>query len=248
MKKPLNILSIDWDWFFPNSELFDWGHSEEQAMFLEMAWSWRCGNIRIGSDQLAVDVMNPDTTRLSGFWERTVKGKPWQISICESHKALYEWIAGGMCKNQKAAITNFDAHHDGGYSNAPSLKVNCGNWAEYLHRERKMFSYKVVYPPWRKEEPEGGFPEFGNAVYEPPDAERYDYIFICRSGAWVPTWCDDAWTKFIEYWKKDEWLWQDKMYQPFALKTRKPDLETAKTLAVDQRKMVEENFAKTRLP
>jgi hypothetical protein len=28
----MKILSIDWDWFYPDSMPYDWGHNEENAM------------------------------------------------------------------------------------------------------------------------------------------------------------------------------------------------------------------------
>ncbi len=37
----MNILSIDWDYFFPDTSEYDWGHNENSIM-LDFIWSTRC--------------------------------------------------------------------------------------------------------------------------------------------------------------------------------------------------------------
>lgn len=239
--KHMKLLSIDWDYFFPDPEAFDWGHNETRGIMFELIWATRPGCRRVTEPDgpIALDVMKPDPALLNGFWERTAKGLPWGLSICESHKSLYEWVMDGIGK--PVDIVNFDAHHDSGYGKA-GRELDCGNWAKELSLKDKLRSYTVVYPPWRKKESETHHaPKWAKVLYEPPPATRYDFVFICRSGAWTPTWHDDAWIRFIEYWKeKDGYLWDSKMYAPFALKTRSPNMEESKFNAESHLKMIEE--------
>jgi len=226
-KKTVSILSVDWDWFFPSTDDFDWGHSEDKTIFFEMIWGFRAGNKSLPGKRIAIDVMRPDRGRLEGFWERTVRGFPWGLAICESHKDLYTLISESV-QPRGVRITNFDAHHDGGY-HRNEHELDCGNWARKLEEAKLLKEYAVVYPPWRKTQREKrpeGLKTFRWTLAHPKPV-RYDFIYICRSGAWTPTWCDREWLEFIGWWKT-RWggvVWEKKVLAPFALKERSPNLE-----------------------
>lgn len=137
----MKILSIDWDYFFPDSMPYDWGHSE--SMFhLEAIWPLRLSSVNILTGQEAFSEYAPTIPR--NFWKRVVKNNP-AIYLAESHAT----IAGMPMGN--AIITNLDAHHDCGYKPNPDL--DCGNWADYLGK--KIKEYHLCYPEWRKDDTEG---------------------------------------------------------------------------------------------
>jgi len=223
-RKTVSILSIDWDWFFPNVGPYDWTHNEENPLFFETIWSLRPGSMHImDPTRVAVEEIRPDRALLDGFWERTVKMIPMALFVAESHLDLYRIVSESI-RPKRVEVVNFDAHHDTGYG--LGAKPNCGNWAEHFHKEKKLARYEVVYPPWRKAEPEGKMPRFVKVI-EPPPARRYDFVFVCRSGCWTPTWADREWLDFIGWWKRSEYVWGHKVAAPFALKERQPNLEDA---------------------
>jgi len=117
---------------------------------------------------------------------------------------------------------------------------NCGNWALKAFEQGIMAEYSLVYPKWRVTEPEGdeipvpkGLPfEY---FFDVPEIEYIDVVFICRSGSWTPTWCDAAWFKFIEYFKREQpMLWATKQFSELALKKRSPNMPEAKVLYTEQ--------------
>jgi len=234
----MKILSVDWDFFFPNIDGYDWGHHEESAFLYEAVWSIRAGNHDMfGKHALATDAVRPDPKKLRGFWQKACGGTTAFLAICESHKAMYEWVTANQRAMSNLSITNYDSHHDFGYRKDNS-KLDCGNWAKHLLQERRLKEYHVVYPEWRKDHPES-FPTTERPTsirYGMPDkTECYTGVFICRSSCWTPTWADKEWTKFIEYWKRsDRDVWDRKTYSPYVLGERKPDLEAAQKMAEDQ--------------
>ena len=110
--------------------------------------------------------------------------------------------------------------------------------------EKKLIAaYTLVYPQWRLAEPEAELPmpeglDF-DYVYEMPEIEEIDMVFICRSGSWTPTWCDDEWERFSGYFKKWQWLWNMKL-SDVSMRTRSPDMAGAEKLREDQRQMFAE--------
>ena len=65
---------------------------------------------------------------------------------------------------------------------------------------------------------------------------EYDVVYICRTSAWVPTWYDDLWMEFIEWWNQFN-VWSTKITCPFAMKKRSPNMEQAVKLAEEYEKM-----------
>jgi hypothetical protein len=229
----LRILSVDWDYFFPDTFWYDWSQKEESMMFLEYLWYIRYGNQHLKTGALAKDTVKPDKSRLCGFWEKVSPREPYiNLTITESHKDIVttlDFFFSDPLDRPSFEIWNFDQHHDAGYG---MEKLNCDNWAHYLHEDGRLSEYHVIYPPWRKEKPEEK-PKFPCTMhYEIPDLpDRFEFVFICRSGGWTPSWCDDEWIKFIEHWKKYELLWTTKSSAEYALKKRHFDYEKAEDQA-----------------
>ena len=91
----MNIITIDWDYFFPDADAFDWGHSELNSIFYEMAWLTRpSGRAMFGPlvGQRAVDVFHTDPTRLKQVSLLMKNWNPSFVFIAESHKNAYNVI------------------------------------------------------------------------------------------------------------------------------------------------------------
>ena len=239
----MNILSVDWDYWFPNTINFDWGH-RESMFFIETIWSMRAGCRDIITGDWALDVMKP-RKQYKRFWDNYVDGSPEYLVVAESHLSILEMLRSrrrnSMVEDEHVTIWNFDAHHDLGYG---MTEENCGNWAMKAHAEGLMDEYKLVYPQWRFVGPECAEIPVPEGLqfeyfYEPPEIDGVDMVFICRSGSWTPTWCDAAWMKFIGYFKQFPWTWESKGYTELALRKRKPNLKEAKELRGEHSAMLE---------
>jgi len=223
----MKVLSIDWDYFFPDTIQFDWAH-REAPFFMEDLWALRVSNKSILTHKYALDVMQPDKKLLKNFWVKVCPKEPCYLGITESHLDLFHILKGW----KDVEIYNFDAHHDLYYGTLPK-KPECGSWAGHALQKKIVSRYTIIYPPWR-ENFSGLSPfDWGEKVIEmfeiPDRLPEFDVVFICRSSAWTPSWSDDKWLKFINYWQKFS-IWEFKSSIPYVLKLRSPDLDEAKKL------------------
>jgi hypothetical protein len=196
------ILSVDWDYFFPDLSGFDWQMNEQNNFYYESIWPFRWGNVDLFNPKTKANrVVHPNFKLLKNFW-----GNVFDLSylynnsnfiayINDSHSNIAELIEG---KGTKFIIHNFDQHHDIFYDN--QLKLDCSNWA-YMLRNR-IHQYHLYYPPWRKEKPESNLNDVKEYItsinYELPDQLiDVNYVFVCRSSCWTPPWSDKQWLNFI---------------------------------------------------
>jgi hypothetical protein len=60
----------------------------------------------------------------------------------------------------------------------------------------------VRYPRWRHRwadlEADTGIPVHRHTDDGAAVPGMFDTVFACRSGGWVPAWCDDQWQQFID--------------------------------------------------
>lgn len=234
-----NVLSVDWDYFFPCTYAFDWG-SRETLFNIETFWTVRAYNKMLFDEQgrmmrrekapYAIDAFRPREDWRS-FWETYCRISPSKLVVAESHYTIAE-VLNLLAQQMKGAsfrVVNFDAHHDAGYQKGKPV-VDCDNWAQKV---ASITDYTLVYPAYR----EGYNPqpdpirEPDRTLYGPPDPSDlpsiYLLCFVCRSGAWTPPWSDDKWIEFIEYWKTIGNLWSEKGYVEYALKARPWDQQEA---------------------
>lgn len=200
------ILSVDWDYFFPDLGWMDWGHSES-ALFIQHLWTMRCGDFNLKTRQSALDYVVPDREPMLSFWDRVLrKDAVVKVVIAESHSELYRVVTRET--NHVDLVDNYDQHHDCGYGNQTDRdhRIDCGNWASVLLFQEYIKSYAVHYPTWRKKDPERSRKELKkrlgpNGSWDcklPKAPQRYDIVFICRSGGWTPPWADDLFVEFIQ--------------------------------------------------
>lgn len=55
----MNILSIDWDYFFPDISEFDWSTNESNSFMFEAIWPLRADNIGYVSKRTAIEHVQP---------------------------------------------------------------------------------------------------------------------------------------------------------------------------------------------
>lgn len=205
----MRILSIDWDYFInatcnQRTYLFPDGGNENIGEYLSnIIWQTRyvqansMGDERIENIGIREDAYN--------MIFRTFKQSPCYI-CCDSHKELGNFILNMMSNNSNAKndvleITNID-HHSDCYDIGEEL--NCGNWVNKVFE--KCPDAKLV---WVGNE---------DSSFDIPDSmkdcdiktttlldclsERYDVVFLCRSGIWSPPHLDKWFRKLDRFLSK----------------------------------------------
>jgi len=227
----MNVLSVDWDYFFPNTVQFDWGH-RESPLYMDMLWTLRVHDVSLGTEKSVLDILVPDEKLLKDFWKRVCPKEPDILAITESHADLFRILK----TIGNAEVYNFDAHHDLYYNGSLPKKPECGSWAGHALKKGMISKYKIIFPPWRKSTIENIPSDWENKMVQmieiPKQLPKFDVVFICRSSAWTPSWSDDKWLEFIGYWKKFH-IWQYKSVAPYVMKARSPDLKEARKLRED---------------
>jgi hypothetical protein len=195
------VLSVDWDFFFPvpNADeklwgLYDWSHGES-PFFRDLSWPSRA----VGFTLNGLPLPGPSGDEKT-FWSRfnlsEVAGN--ELHYADSHAEIVNVLQRGD------SVVNYDAHHDGGYGKQlQDYSVSCEDWAHY-HVEYQRGAVKLVYPAWKKtmecfpeKEPDCQGIE---VTYDQgaADPEPFEYVFVCRSGSWVPSWLDDQFKQFLD--------------------------------------------------
>ncbi|MBD3387415.1 MAG: hypothetical protein GF414_00540 [Candidatus Altiarchaeales archaeon] len=235
------ILSVDFDYFYPDSAPYDWGHSENYSPVLaNMLWHARAGNVNLMTGDDALESYRPSVP--TNFWSRVLKNKP-RAYIADSHVEIWDLFEDQPGSSN--VVVSYDAHHDCGYgikTPEDALKissVDCGSWGLMGKVTGRIRSLQLYYPAWRKKAPEtlsevhGIFDVPAQTKYAlPAKPEAFDLVFICRSGAWTPPWYDEEFFKFVES-SGLEYEAMDEVEEP-----RSPDMVQAKHLAKEYRKMV----------
>ena len=183
----MKILSVDWDYFYPDSSPYDWG-ARESPFFITELWKLRVADVNLLTQVPALKEYVPKVPR--GFWKKIVSNKP-DLYVDDSHKDIFPLLEKG------SIVTNLDAHHDFGYEQLAEL--SCDNWAKIALDKGILKEYHLVYPAWRRAEDESENLKAGVASisYELPAKQDYDLIFVCRSGAWTPPWHDLTFSNFV---------------------------------------------------
>lgn len=206
----MNLLVVDFDTFFPGIEreaqdrfpgehmLYDWGHSEEDRVFYETIWPHRAANFLMGGHPLP----EIDRERAQAFWSRFRFSEHAVLLYADSNMyAAHEAVREGVTQ-----VYLFDAHHDCGYHPdaidrmIATHEINCENWM--LHYAMTDVELHMRYPAWRawalEAEPAPLIPL--DRQVDDDDAPVdvvFDRVFVCKSPAWVPAWCDLDWHRFL---------------------------------------------------
>ncbi|MGW2110017.1 hypothetical protein [Streptomyces sp. NPDC001948] len=212
------LLVVDFDFFFHNpregvsaphrggDDLYDWAHAENR-MLREIIWPFRAeGFLRAGIEP-------PRCEGYEDFWQRfTFTSDSPPLFYADSN--LYagrltplHFALSGLNTKVWQEVHLFDAHHDSGYphEHGPAAfeewkelgDFSCEDWM-LVHHDRGS-RLTLTYPAWR---PDGEFHPPMIPLHTTVDdghevATPFDAVFLCRSGAWVPSWCDDQFTELL---------------------------------------------------
>lgn len=217
------LLCVDFDSFFYNPmtagnlddetwQLADWGHAESAFFINGPLWRFRARAYEQSGYPLP-QVRIPEGG-WEAFWSRFTVTSPVGVTPDTGGPVAYaadsNAHAGTLSPpDGSVAFTSvllFDAHHDSGYrikSYADYLhqtSFSCEDWM--LEQQRRgTRDLEVRYPAWFPNGPSNTLPE-GVATRQRVDDEaavdmEFDTVFVCRSGAWVPPWCDDDFEAFL---------------------------------------------------
>jgi len=207
----VNLLSVDFDFFFRKVErwedgktpdgrntffLYDWGHKESPFM-IKALWPIRAVGF------LDAGLPLPSTTgEEQMFWSRFRFKKGARFYYAESHSQ----IARPKLLRDILQIWSFDAHHDAGYKTDTldriheTERVSAEDWVVYA--QALGIHVRVIYPRWRSYALEDEPPDadVDRLVDDGEKASRvvFDRVFVCRSGAWVPSWVDEQFFAFMD--------------------------------------------------
>ncbi|MGW3390742.1 hypothetical protein [Streptomyces cinereoruber] len=212
------LLVVDFDFFFHNpyegssaphrgdAVLYDWAHAENE-MLRETVWPFRA------EEFLRAGIEPPRCEGHENFWERfTFTSDTPPLFFADSN--LY---AGRLTPRHYALfdleitawqdVHLFDAHHDSGYphQHGPASFKEWEEWGEFscedwmLVHHAKGSRLALTYPAWR---PNGDshppmIPLHTTVDDGEPVTTPFDAVFLCRSGSWVPSWCDDQFTELL---------------------------------------------------
>lgn len=180
------ILSIDWDYFFPHTENYDWSH-HESFLFQETIWHIRCTNHNLLTGKPVIEEYRPTVPR--DFWN-IITNTP-ELIVTDSHLDIWEIL-------NNDSIVNIDAHHDCGYLDSFNQDtIDCGSWGYFGRTLGKIKKFKQVYPKWRLDHKEKALMNPDSVQYHLPKPRSYDLVFLCRSGYWTPPWSDHLFQKFV---------------------------------------------------
>jgi len=213
----MKLLTVDWDSFFPmpapdNTDawyLYDWGQ-KEAPFFMNGIWMMRAASfLRAGLELPSVN----DEWRQ--FAQRFMLRDVETLYVGESHMS-----AVGLLNEGFDEIWLYDAHHDCGYQGTNEIdtikekeQVNCENWMiaynvwgdvapEDMHVRYPHWKYWALDPDYGEGEP--ALPIDRKMDDGAPNDTVFDALYICRSGAWTPPWCDDLFDQFLLTWGADE--------------------------------------------
>lgn len=189
----MRILSIDWDYFYPDSAPYDMGHNENHSPTLSMIlWHTRTNSHNLLTGEPLLDAYVP--TVPEDFWSKVLKNKP-TILVADSHFRIWDNL---LSENFNTVVTSIDAHHDCGYGPLGN-RLDCGNWAAHAIKLYRIKELHIHYPAWRRTIKEPRRKVAPTSVsYTLPEPAKYDRIFMCRSGTWTTPWHDEQFLKLIE--------------------------------------------------
>ena len=188
------MLSVDWDYFIPESNIQDWSH-RESLLYLTTIWPTRCDWI--------------DKTTTTGehltFWHDVRKRFPEMaqritrtVEVSDSHA----WIWPTLSSVQPDAIVLVDAHHDCWCPKEDRREqVGCDTWGwQYLNLYPRVKIYwmraKWSHFPAPDEVSEDRVCIIESLDELPNDMEIWD-VHACRSGCWTPPWHDAEFLEFV---------------------------------------------------
>lgn len=199
MAEKLTLLSVDWDFFFPVPQyddkfLYDWGHRETPLFMGPDLWYAREAAF------ISAGIPRPEVNdQWKDFWSRFTFSPDAWLFFGESHS----WAASELVAQDVGRVWSYDAHHDLGYdAEAVDRTIfgsySCDTWL--LHYVMTKAEVHVRFPQWMRGYDWGEPARYPDSMDVDDDLVTtvIDRVFVCRSGAWVPPWCDHSYSEFVE--------------------------------------------------
>jgi len=185
----LNILSIDWDFFFSGASEFGGGCSY---------CSWK-GCKRFWDDEnyyprpkVRDDVERPEADPFDQLFGHPVDVHKAELYVAECHADIWPILT------EKCFVAHLDAHADTASEFSTEFRWNskkpwqdflyCGNWLRRA-QQRKRTSSKWLIDPIEI--------EFGFKRKHAWTRKRYKRVFICQSKPWTPRGWDRRFYQFV---------------------------------------------------
>lgn len=197
LQRPLNILSLDFDYFlkFENDDasvLAEFPDGTESFLqYNDAIWATHLAHKEVEDRIKTVKCNEDELAKVSVFLNDCKPDIP--VMIANSHVHIYDFILSHAKPGQELRILNLDFHHDAYHT---EQELNCGNWVLKL---KDRIDNPVVYQwvtsdnGWNASE--GTIPRFVQGAYRFKTFKDYlswnkeykpDLIFLCRSDVWVP--------------------------------------------------------------
>jgi len=208
MNRKQRLLVVDWDFFFPEKtqdpeqwQLYDWGH-QESSLFLGPIWTIRAEAFDYHG------IPRPGMTdERFGFWDRFKIADDAMLYYADSNMyAIDQQVRFSASEFGTGTVWLYDAHHDSGYGRSiadvrRTGNVSCEDWM-MGYRLFDKAALHVRYPRWKtwafdlEHKPSISV----DRAFDDGKANktRFDTVFVCRSGAWTPPWCDWDFQAFID--------------------------------------------------
>jgi hypothetical protein len=209
------LLVLDFDYFFPTPTmavdssdvyLYDWD-ARESPFHIGLAWHFRAAAFI--AQGLSLPRCNEGYTQ---FWDRfdlTTAAEPIIAADSNAYAGRTWPSTFGQAADAWSQVWLFDAHHDcyGAELDQAAWQrtgtFSCDTWMRCHHAEGSTLH--VRYPRWRAT-PDGTLVDCEKPPAVPVDRQvddeqpvpgPFDAVMVCRSGAWVPSWCDDQFEAFL---------------------------------------------------
>ena len=188
MLRKINVLSIDWDYFIDATVkerilYFPDATTDSSSVFLQsLVWA----NRYVSTPQLRDFNLINDYDKVCAFLKKSPKAKA--LMVADSHRHAYDFVMKNVKKTDKVELVNIDFHHDLYGNPNENGEAHAGDWALKLKGKLTNLNLK-----WVKRE-DSEMPKTPIDVITMDEAlqKKYDYIFLCRSGAWSPPHLDGA--------------------------------------------------------
>lgn len=187
-KKPLNVLSIDFDFFQKaDANVLRYYYPDGHDFPTEISNYIWASHYAVPKTKDALDTVRCDTGHLDELLDILNKNEDPHLPafICNSHKHAYDFITSHFDPEAHDGINliNIDMHHDCFNNNA---KLDCGNWIKHLMDFCPDTRLTWITQPVALEVYDitdmAGIIETDFSKLKEFD---FDLLFLCRSDIWL---------------------------------------------------------------
>ena len=190
------FLSIDWDFFIDATAtqraiLFpDGGNENLHTTLRKYIWDTRYSDPKLSDIKVSSDYK----TLLN-----ICKDFKGDCMIADSHRFAYDFIMENTTPDEEFEVYNIDFHHDLYDYRTGDERVNCGNWATILREDRPNMKYVWIKCDDSETKTIGNFEVDADIqsidIFRSGSANKFDYLYLCRSAMWSPPHLDPEFVK-----------------------------------------------------